>query len=149
VESVNNIDNIGQLFRVAAAFGCCGALLSPDCHDPLYRKSLRVSCGCALLVPHARSTDWSADLRAVRATHGLTLIGATGSADVTLEQLAAQPIGSRVALMVGAEYAGLSAEALQACAVRARIPMATGVDSLNVAVAAAVFLSRLSPVLQR
>lgn len=149
VESVNNIDNIGQLFRIAAAFGCCGVLLSPDCHDPLYRKSLRVSCGCALLLPHARSADWEADLRAVHATHGFALIGATGSGDVTLEQLAAHPPGQRLALLVGAEYTGLSPQALRACAIRARIPMAAGIDSLNVAVAAAVFLSRLSPFLQR
>ena len=55
VEEINNIDNIGQLFRNAAAFGCDAVLLSPGCHDPLYRKSLRVSCGHALRANGTRS----------------------------------------------------------------------------------------------
>lgn len=57
VEDVNNIDNIGQLFRNAAAFGCAAVVLSPACHDPLYRKSLRVSCGHALRAAGARRGD--------------------------------------------------------------------------------------------
>ncbi len=151
VESVNNMDNIGQLFRVAAAFGCCGALLSQDCHDPFYRKSLRVSCGCALTLPHARSQEFVSDLTRLRREHGFTVIGATGSGETTLAELpdvTRDPL-LRTALVVGAEFAGLSAEALRACCLRARIPMALQVDSLNVATAAAVFLSRLGPVLQR
>lgn len=149
VEDVNNIDNIGQLFRVAAAFGCAGVLLSPRCHDPLYRKSLRVSCGHALRLPHARSTDWLADLRALRQQHGYQLVGATGAGSMTLaeftEGLRARPTEPfRAALLVGAEFEGLAAETLEHCSVRLRIPMAPGVDSLNVAVAAAVILSRLA-----
>jgi tRNA G18 (ribose-2'-O)-methylase SpoU len=151
VESVNNMDNIGQLFRVAAAFGCCGALLSQDCHDPFYRKSLRVSCGCALSLPHARSQEFVTDLTGLREEHRFTVIGATGSGQTTLTELSemSTETGARTALVVGAEFSGLSAEALRECSLRARIPMAPQVDSLNVATAAAVFLSRLNPALQR
>ncbi|MFO0961485.1 MAG: RNA methyltransferase [Phycisphaerales bacterium] len=148
IESCNNIDNIGQLFRNAAAFGCAGVLLSPDCHDPLYRKSLRVSCGCVLRVPYAWSADWEGDLRTLRETHAFALVGASGGAERTLAECARElaeraPAARRTALLVGAEYAGLRAPTLAACTHRARIPMAPGVDSLNVAVAAAVFLDRL------
>lgn len=149
VEEINNIDNVGQLMRNAAAFGCDAVLLSPACHDPLYRKSLRVSCGCALTVPFVRSAQWDADLRALRDHHGYMLVGATGGGECTVaecaQRLAEMPAAARrVAVVVGAEFAGLCAQTLEVCSVRARIPMAPGVDSLNVAVAAAVFLDRLA-----
>ena len=147
VEDVNNVDNIGQLFRNAAAFGCAAVVLSPSCHDPLYRKSLRVSCGHALRVPFARSEAWSEDLAWIRDTAGVALVGATGGGERTLaetaDDLARTGLG-RVAVLVGAEFDGLSAEALRACSYRTRIPMAPGVDSLNVGVAAGVLLARLA-----
>ncbi|MCH8342611.1 MAG: hypothetical protein IH983_01340 [Planctomycetes bacterium] len=68
-ENITNIDNIGLLFRNAAAFGVDGILLSPRCHDPLYRKSLRVSIGHALTVPFVRSRDWPGDLGPLKARH--------------------------------------------------------------------------------
>ena len=149
VEEINNIDNIGQLFRNAAAFGCNAVILSPGCHDPLYRKSLRVSCGCALHVPYARSDAWNADLQYLRDDEGFALLGATGGGEQTLrevaEQLArpqAQP--RRIAVIMGAEFTGLCVDTLAACTARVKIPMAVGVDSLNVGVAAGVFLSRLT-----
>ena len=135
-----------MLFRSAAAFGCGAVLLSPGCHDPLYRKSLRVSCGCALQVPFARSVDWAGDLAHVRAA-GFMLVGAAGGAERTLREVAeecAARTPRRTAVVVGAEFAGLSATTLAACDRRARIPMASGVDSLNVGVAAGVFLARLT-----
>ena len=76
-ESIRNIDNIGMLFRVAAAFGVDGVILSPDCHDPLYRKSLRVSIGHALRIPFARSTNWAEDLARLGTAHGFHRIGAS------------------------------------------------------------------------
>jgi tRNA G18 (ribose-2'-O)-methylase SpoU len=147
VEDVNNIDNIGQLFRNAAAFGCACVLLSPACHDPLYRKSLRVSCGHALRVPFARSGDWAADLAWLRDGAGFAVVGATGRGASTLAESARSLEARsprRIAVLVGAEFAGLGDAALAACTHRARIPMAEGVDSLNVGVAAGVFLSRLA-----
>lgn len=143
VEGVNNMDNIGQLFRIAAAMACDGVVLSTDCHDPLYRKSLRVSCGCALRVPFARSIDWHGDLRFLRDELGVAVVGATGGGDATIDQIA-RTKPARVAVVVGAEFAGLSAETLALCTHRVRIPMAIGVDSLNVGIAAAVLLDRLS-----
>ena len=149
VEEINNIDNIGQLFRNAAAFGCSAVILSPGCHDPLYRKSLRVSCGCVLRVPYARSDTWNADLQYLRDDQGFTLLGATGGGEHTLHEVAeqltrlqAQP--RRIAVIMGAEFTGLCNDTLAACTARVKIPMANGVDSLNVGVAAGVFLSRLT-----
>jgi tRNA G18 (ribose-2'-O)-methylase SpoU len=149
VEEINNIDNIGQLFRNAAAFGCSAVILSPGCHDPLYRKSLRVSCGCVLRVPYARSDAWNADLQYLRDDQGFTLLGATGGGEHTLHEVAeqltrlqAQP--RRIAVIMGAEFTGLCNDTLAACTARVKIPMAKGVDSLNVGVAAGVFLSRLT-----
>jgi tRNA G18 (ribose-2'-O)-methylase SpoU len=141
-EDINNIDNIGLLFRNAAAFAVDAVVLSPRCHDPLYRKSLRVSVGAALTVPWARCATWPEDLDRLKSSWGLSLIGAC--ADRTARPLDEVPAPGRVALLVGQEYRGLSPEARQRCDHLARIPMAAGVDSLNVAVAAAVCLHRLS-----
>jgi tRNA G18 (ribose-2'-O)-methylase SpoU len=141
-EDINNIDNIGLLFRNAAAFGVDAVVLSPRCHDPLYRKAIRVSAGTALTVAWARAAEWPADLARLKSEWDLTLIGAsTGPEAAPLDELPRPP---RVAILVGAEYHGLSAPARARCDHLARIPMAPGVDSLNVGVAAAVCLHRLS-----
>ncbi len=140
-EDVTNIDNIGLLFRNAAAFGVDGVLLSPLCHDPLYRKSLRVSIGHALDVPFARSQDWIADLGRLRDAGILLIAAGTGEGSVDLDSI---PPARRVGLIVGQEFEGVSAPTLAACDRIARIPMAPGVDSLNVGVAAAVCLHRFS-----
>ena len=140
-EEVRNLDNIGFLFRNAAAFGASGVLLSPRTHDPLYRKSLRVSIGHALTVPFARSHDWPGTLERLQRDHGITLIAAAGQGATDLESI---PRAQRVAIVVGAEFEGLSEATLARCEHVARIPMVPGVDSLNVAVAAAIFLHRFS-----
>ncbi|MCA9283961.1 MAG: RNA methyltransferase [Phycisphaerales bacterium] len=142
LEDIANIDNMGLLFRNAAAFGVDGVLLSPRCHDPLYRRVLRVSIGHVLNVPWTRSRDWPNDLRTLRERHGFTLLAAAlkpGAAP--LDEVERPP---RVGLLVGTEFAGVSAAALACCDRPVRIPMAPGVDSLNVGVAAAVCLHRLS-----
>ena len=142
LESIGNIDNIGMLFRNAAAFAVDGVLLSPDCHDPLYRKSLRVSIGHALTLPWARSADWRDDLDRLRTEHGFTLVG-TGIVAGSVPVDHVEP-PARVAIIVGNEFDGVSAATSACCDHRVRIPMAPGVDSLNVAVAAAVCLHRFS-----
>lgn len=106
-ESIRNIDNIGMLFRVAAAFGVDGVLLSPDCHDPLYRKSLRVSIGHALRIPFARSTDWPVDLARLGTDHGLWRIGASIEGTPTDAGGCASGAGDRVAVIMGSEFDGL------------------------------------------
>ncbi|MFN5496144.1 MAG: TrmH family RNA methyltransferase [bacterium] len=140
-EGITNIDNIGQLFRIAAAFAVDAVLLSPDCHDPLYRKSLRVSTGNALKVPAIRARAWPADLAAFCARFDLTLVATAIQSSVPLASIGHPP---RVALVVGHESEGVT-PAVRALAKHVvRIPMAKGVDSLNVAVSAAIALDRLS-----
>lgn len=141
-DGINNIDNIGLLFRNAAAFGVDAVILSPDCHDPLYRKSLRVSIGHALRIPFHRSENWSETLETLRGQHRIELIGTsidTGAVD--LDSLA-EP--DRVGLLVGSEFEGLGDVSINACSHLVRIPMTPGIDSLNVGVAAAVCLHKFS-----
>jgi tRNA G18 (ribose-2'-O)-methylase SpoU len=141
-EGITNIDNIGFLFRNAAAFGADAVVLSPLCHDPLYRKSLRVSIGHALSVPFVRSGDWAADLDAYRSRWNITLIAAALDRRAADLEAVARP--KRVGLIVGQEYEGISPATLDRCDHVVKVPMAAGIDSLNVAVAAAVCLHRFS-----
>ncbi|MFE1577976.1 TrmH family RNA methyltransferase [Streptomyces fradiae] len=137
MESVNDHTNIGAIFRSAAALGMDAVLLSPDCADPLYRRSVKVSMGAVFSVPYARLGDWPRDLQTVREA-GFRLLALTPGEDaVPLDEAAPHRL-ERVALMLGAEGEGLSARALRAADTRVRIPMAHGVDSLNVGAAAAV-----------
>jgi tRNA G18 (ribose-2'-O)-methylase SpoU len=144
LEAVNDHENIGALFRNAAAFGVDAVVLDPTTSDPLYRRSTRVSLGHVLMVPFARVADgdWPAALDELR-TLGFTTLALTPAAD-------AEPLGrvvveapDRVALVLGAEGPGLTAGALAATDRRVRIPMAPGVDSVNVATAAAIALAAL------
>jgi tRNA G18 (ribose-2'-O)-methylase SpoU len=137
LEGVNDHENLGALFRNAAALGVDAVLLGPRCSDPLYRRSVRVSMGHVLRVPFTELPGpWPASLDVLRAA-GLQVAALTPAADAV--PLAASGLaGERVALLLGAEGPGLSDEALVAADVRVRIPMASGVDSLNVATAAAV-----------
>lgn len=135
-EGVGDHENLGALFRNAAAFGVPGVLLGPGCSDPLYRRSVRVSMGHVLRVPFSTVRDWPGALESVRAA-GLRIVALTPAADaVPLAE--AGLAGARVALLVGSEGYGLSERALAAADLRVRIPMAGAVDSLNVATAAAV-----------
>jgi tRNA G18 (ribose-2'-O)-methylase SpoU len=136
-EGINDHENLGSLFRNAAALGVDGVLLGPRCADPLYRRSVRVSMGHVLRVPFAALPgEWPGSLDALRAA-GLTVVALTPAPDA-VPLAAAGLAGTRTALLLGAEGPGLSAAALGAADLRVRIPMATGVDSLNVATAAAV-----------
>lgn len=137
LEDVNNHTNVGAIFRGAAALGMDAALLSPSCADPLYRRSVRVSMGEVFAIPYARLEPWPDGLAAVREA-GLTLLAMTPAPDaVPIQELTAAQ-RERTALLLGAEGPGLSAKALDASDVRVVIPMRNGVDSLNVAAAAAV-----------
>lgn len=141
---INNIDNIGLLFRNAAAFAVDAVVLDPTCHDPLYRKSLRVSIGHVLSMPWARATpqQWPDELDRLRNEWGCTLIAlATGEHAVPIDSI---DCPERSAIIVGPEFEGLPDEILARCDAIARIPMAAGVDSLNVGVASAVALHRFS-----
>ncbi|MFI8931941.1 TrmH family RNA methyltransferase [Streptomyces sp. NPDC053474] len=137
MEAVNDHTNIGAIFRSAAALGMDAVLLSPDCADPLYRRSVKVSMGAVFSVPYARLDSWPKGLEGVRAA-GYDLLALTPDEKAkTLDEVAPHRM-ERVALMLGAEGEGLSRQALVAADEWVRIPMAHGVDSLNVGAAAAV-----------
>ena len=137
MEAVNDHTNIGAIFRSAAALGMDAVLLSPDCADPLYRRSVKVSMGAVFSVPYARLDTWPGGLETVREA-GFTLLALTPAEKAVSIEEAAPHRMDRAALMLGAEGAGLSPRALAAADQWVRIPMAHGVDSLNVGAAAAV-----------
>ncbi|MDQ3899814.1 MAG: RNA methyltransferase [Actinomycetota bacterium] len=136
LEGINDHENLGGLFRNAAALGVGAVLLGPGCADPLYRRSVRVSMGHVLRVPFAPLSRWPGDLEVLRAA-GFRIVALTPAAGaVPLAQ--ARVATGRVAWLLGAEGPGLSAAALGAANLVVRIPMAPGVNSLNVATAAAI-----------
>lgn len=140
-EGIGDVDNMGSLFRNAAAFGVDAIVLCPQSCDPLYRKAIRTSVGHSLSLPYAVSQDWAADLRRLRQEEGFTLLAAE-----TLPQ--AQPVYNlprprRLAVLVGAEGQGLSAVSLAAADAVCQIPMAAPHRSLNVSAALAVLLYEL------
>jgi len=151
LEAINDHENVGALFRNAAAFGVGGVVLDPTTADPLYRRATRVSLGHVLRVPFARAERWPGVLDDLRAAGFTTLALAPDAAARPFDPgsppratplgAALAEVGPRVALLVGAEGDGLSAGALAAADLRVRIPMAAGVDSVNVATAAAIALA--------
>lgn len=143
LEDVTNADNVGAVFRNAAAFGAGGIIISPGCCDPFYRKAIRTSMGAVLHVPFARADDWRCTLERVRKA-GLTLAALTPRRpSESIESFALRAAGSKIALAVGTEGAGVSAMVDALADARVRIPMADGVDSLNLSVAAAIALFAL------
>jgi tRNA G18 (ribose-2'-O)-methylase SpoU len=142
LEALNDFENLGALFRNAAAFGIDAVVLDPTCADPLYRRSVRVSMGHVLRVPFAvLPGPWPESLARIK-SHGLRLLAMTprGEAD----DLRAIQVPHRWAVVLGAEGPGLGDAAFAAADQVVRIPMAGGVDSLNVATAAAVAFSILT-----
>jgi len=145
LQGIGNPDNVGGLFRAAAALGGDAALLDSRCADPLYRKAIRTSMGAAFRVPFAVAEEWLPTIHAL----------AGGEMDVVAltPNPSAKPVADvardrspkrRVILMLGAEGDGLSKAAISAATVAARIPIARDVDSLNVVVAAGIALAALA-----
>ena len=140
LEHIGNADNVGGIFRNAAAFGAAAVVLSPRCCDPLYRKAIRTSMGACLQIPFTRLDDWPDGLKLVR-DRGYYLIALTPDRTATPLEHFSVPGGVRgVALLLGSEGAGLSPEVVVAADVAVRISVERTVDSLNVATAAAVAL---------
>lgn len=143
LDRVGNADNVGGVFRNAAAFGAGGVVLGPGCCDPFYRKAVRTSMGAVLRVPFARADDWPGVLQALR-VEGFTIVALTPHGPTeTLDVFASRASGIRPALLVGAEGAGLTPSLESAADARVRIPIADEVDSLNVAVAVGIALYAL------
>ena len=135
VEAVDNPINIGSIVRNAVALGWGGLLFDSTSADPLSRRSLRVSMGLAIGFPAARCTSVADELQLL-ADDGFVVCALTPSADA--DDIGAVSVTAKMAVVIGSERGGLSAEAVAACAHRVRIPMSPGVDSLNAAAAAAI-----------
>ena len=141
LENVADPTNVGAIFRSVAAIGADAVLVTPRCSDPFYRRAIRVSMGTVLQVPWTRTGDWDA-LRSDLAGFHLAAL-ALSDDSVSLREFAAVA-PERVALVLGAEGEGLTPEALAAADTIVRIPMAHGIDSLNVAATAAVAMYALA-----
>ena len=139
VEGLNDHENLGALFRNARGLGADAVVLDPQTADPLYRRAVRVSMGHVLLVPFARVAPWPEALDTVAAA-GFAVAALTPRGEISVDEY--EP-GERVALVVGSEGPGLGAATLARADVRIRVDMANGVDSLNVATAAAIALHTL------
>lgn len=135
LEDIVDHTNVGAAFRSGAALGADAVLLSPRCADPLYRRSIKVSMGAVFSLPWTRLNDWYDAVPAL-STGGFTTVALTVSDDAV--HLADVPPRDRIALLVGSEGLGLSSRWQQSADIRAKIPMAAGIDSLNAAAATAV-----------
>ena len=137
LEDVVDHTNVGAVFRSAAALSVDAVLVTPRCADPLYRRAVRVSMGTVFQVPWTRIEPWPGGVEELRSLGFVTAALALADDSVGLDELAADP-PERLALVLGTEGDGLSRRTLAAVDLTVRIPMAGGVDSLNVAAAGAV-----------
>lgn len=141
LENVADPTNVGAIFRSVAAIGADAVLVTPRCSDPFYRRAIRVSMGTVLQVPWTRIGDWDT-ARAELAGFHIAALALTDDA-VSLRDFAATA-PERLALVLGAEGEGLTPEALAIADTVVQIPMAHGIDSLNVAATAAVAMYALA-----
>jgi tRNA G18 (ribose-2'-O)-methylase SpoU len=145
LEDVMDPENVGTIFRHAAGFGVHAVLLHGHSGDPLYRKTIRTSMGWTLGIPYARTTTGVPIVALLQAAGFVTLALTPERSAKTLSAVMAQ-LGpqAKIAFLLGAEGPGLPATTLDAVDHRVRIPLADGVDSLNVATAAAIALYGLT-----
>jgi tRNA G18 (ribose-2'-O)-methylase SpoU len=146
LEDVVDHTNVGAIIRCAAGLGWDGVLLAPRTADPLYRRSIKVSMGAVFSLPWARLEDWASAPELLR-TAGLETVALTLSdGAIDLEEFAADVAAKprRLAILLGTEGAGLSVHWTLAADARVKIAMHAGIDSLNVAAAAAVACYALS-----
>ena len=142
LENLVDHTNVGAAFRSAAALGVDAVLVTPQCADPLYRRSVRVSMGTVFQVPWTRLESWPGDIAALQRA-GFTVASLALSDDsVSLDDFAALPAlqgaHARLAMVMGTEGDGLGRRTIAASDYTVKIPMDHGVDSLNVAAASAV-----------
>ena len=148
LDGVTNADNVGGVFRNAAAFGAHAVLLDHGSCDPLYRKAIRTSMAAVLRVPFARlavqASEWPAAIAGLR-SRGFQLVALTTACSARdLDEYASTATSDRVALLLGGEGFGLSAASLSAADDQVRIPISRHVDSLNLAVAAGIALHAIA-----
>lgn len=135
---ISNVENIGSLVRLSAGFGADALILGERCHDPFWRQSVRVSMGTIFRLPLLHTDDLERDLRRLREEWGVELAGTV--LDPSAEPLEHARRPSRFGLLFGGEAQGLEPRWVELCDRRVTIPMHHGTDSLNVAVAAGIFL---------
>jgi tRNA G18 (ribose-2'-O)-methylase SpoU len=137
LEDIVDHTNVGAVFRSAAALGVDGVLVTPRCADPLYRRAIRVSMGTVFQVPWTRIDPWPGGIETLRGAGFVVATLALSESAMGLDELAANP-PDRLALVLGTEGDGLSHRTIAGADLTVTIPMAGGVNSLNVAAAGAV-----------
>jgi tRNA G18 (ribose-2'-O)-methylase SpoU len=135
---ISNVENIGSIIRLSAGFGADALVLGENCHDPFWRQSVRVSMGTVFSLPIVHTDDLLRDLGRLRREWGVELAATVLDDDAEPLSRATRP--PRFGLVFGGEAQGLDAAHVAACDRRVTIPMKLGTDSLNVAVAAGIFL---------
>lgn len=143
LEDVADPTNVGAIFRSAGAIGADVILVTPRCSDPFYRRAIRVSMGTVLQVPWTRIGEWPS-ARELLSRHGFHVAALALREDAVSLRTWTAGEHDRLALVLGAEGAGLTADALAASDTIVQIPMKHGIDSLNVAAASAVAMWALS-----
>ena len=139
-EDIVDHTNVGAIIRCAAGLGWDGVLLAPRAADPLYRRAIKTSMGAVFSLPWARMTDWRGGLERLHAAGFLLVAMALDDRAIRLDDLVVRLRGTdaRIGLLLGTEGSGLSSHWIEQADEIVRIPMARGIDSLNVAAAAAV-----------
>ncbi len=138
LEGIVDTTNVGAIFRAAAALGMDGVLLTPTCCDPLNRRAARVSMGSVFQIPWTRLTGWPEEGMAWLKAQGFqTAALALSDRSVSIDHPALAR-ADKLAVLLGTEGDGLAQDTIDRCDYTVRIPMAHGVDSLNVAAASAV-----------
>lgn len=143
LENVVDPTNVGAIFRSVAAIGADAVLVTPRCSDPYYRRAIRVSMGTVLQAPWTRTGDWTS-LRASLVEAGFHVAALALTPDAVDLRSFAASAPERVALVLGTEGEGLTPEAIAAADTVVQVPMRHGIDSLNVAAAAAVAMYALA-----
>jgi tRNA G18 (ribose-2'-O)-methylase SpoU len=136
LEEIVDHTNVGAIFRSGAALGFDAVLLAPRCADPLYRRSVKVAMGAVFALPWTRLPDWYDALPSL-SSRGFTTVALTLAEEAVPVEDAVAGV-DRLALVLGSEGHGLSPRWEETADRRAVIPMAAGIDSLNVAAATAV-----------
>jgi tRNA G18 (ribose-2'-O)-methylase SpoU len=137
LEDLTDHTNVGAIFRSAAAIGVDAVLVTPQCADPLYRRSIRVSMGTVFQVPWTRVDPWPASIEQLKEAGYFVAGMSLGEGAITLDELVDQD-HQKLALVFGTEGDGLKPETDRLLDARVTIPMMNGVDSLNVAASSAV-----------
>lgn len=145
LENITDASNVGAVFRSAAALGMDAVLVTPTCCDPFYRRAIRVSMGTVFQIPWTWLGEWPRPgLSQLRELGFCTVAMALGGHSILIDDPALAG-REKLAILLGSEGDGLSADTIALCDYTARIPMSHGVDSLNVAAAGAVIFWQLRP----